>query len=153
MSSLLISRSVVVNAPAADIFDLLADPSRHHEIDGSGTVKAAHPDAPKRLANGVKFGMQMKLGAPYKITNEVVEFEEGRRVAWRHVGHHVWRWELEPLGDGDTTKVTETFDGTVARLPLALSLSGVGKRNAKAIDQTLRNLQERFAGQSGGRSW
>jgi hypothetical protein len=144
MSSLLVSRSVVVNAPADEIFNLLADPARHHEIDGSGTVTAVHPDSPKRLSLGVQFGMQMKLGAPYKITNTVMEFDEGRRIAWRHLGHHVWRYELEPLPDG-TTKVTETFDGTVARVPLALKLINAGKRNAEAIEQTLANLQALFA--------
>jgi hypothetical protein len=145
MSSLLISRSVVVEAAAGEIFNLLADPTRHQEIDGSRTVKAAHPDAPKRLAKGVKFGMQMKLGAPYKISNEVVEFDEGRTVAWRHIGRHVWRWDLEPLGDGSSTKVTETFDGTVARSPLMLKLIGAPQRNLASIERTLVNLQRLFA--------
>jgi hypothetical protein len=133
-----------VNAPTEEIFNLLADPSRHHEIDGSGTVIAGHPDAPKRLSMGAAFGMQMKMGGPYKITNTVVEFDEGRRIAWRHLGHHVWRYELESLDDG-TTKVTETFDGTVARFPPALKLINAGKRNAQAIERTLANLQAMFA--------
>ena len=49
--------------------------------------------------------------------NHVVEFEEGRRIAWRpsEPGSpppgHLWRWELEPLGDS-TTLVTDTYDWT-----------------------------------------
>ena len=31
----------VINAPAATIFAILADASRHPEIDGSGSVKGA----------------------------------------------------------------------------------------------------------------
>ena len=33
-----VSRSVEVRAPAADLFAIVADPRRHHELDGSGTV-------------------------------------------------------------------------------------------------------------------
>jgi hypothetical protein len=145
MSSLIVSRNVVVEAPAAEIFNLLADPQRHQEIDGSGTVKGAQPDAPKRLSAGARFGMSMKLGAPYKMTNTVTEFEEGTLIAWRHLGHHTWRYELEPVGDGSKTSVTETFDGTTSRLPIALLLTGAHRRNAKAIEQTLARLQKLFA--------
>ncbi len=144
MSSLLVSRSVEVPAAAAEIFNLLADPARHHEIDGSGTVVAAVADAPSRLSLGAAFGMKMKVGAPYKITNTVVEFEEGRLIAWRHMGHHVWRYQLEPIGNGSSTLVTETFDGTKSKLPIALILTGAAKRNTKAIDATLKRLQKRF---------
>src|SRR5690349_9309407 len=34
------------------IFDLLADPARHPEIDGSGTVRGAAEDNPERLSLG-----------------------------------------------------------------------------------------------------
>ena len=51
----------LIAAPAAAIFDLLADPSRHQEIDGSGTVKGT-PEGSQRLALGSKFGMSMKMG-------------------------------------------------------------------------------------------
>lgn len=36
-----ISRSAEVNAPADEIFAIIADPRRHHELDGSGTVLQA----------------------------------------------------------------------------------------------------------------
>jgi hypothetical protein len=64
--------SLVVPAPAKDIFDLLASPAGHAIIDGSGNVKAPQSNAPDRLSLGAKFGMDMKMGVPYKITNEVV---------------------------------------------------------------------------------
>ena len=53
---------------------------------------------PDRLSKGATFGVDMKLfGFPYKIRNTVVEFEEDRRVAWRHFGGHRWRYVLEPI--------------------------------------------------------
>ena len=137
-----VSRSVVVNAPPEEVFALLADPRRHAEIDGSGTVKGALK-GPDRLGPGARFGMRMRLGVPYVIRNEVVEFEEGRRIAWRHLGHHVWRYELEPVERG--TRVTETFDWTPARSPRALEALGVPARNARSIDATLERLRARFA--------
>lgn len=138
-----ISRSTIVPAPAADIFALLADPRRHGEIDGSGTVQNARINAPERLSLDAKFGMDMKLGVPYRITNTVVEFEEGRRIAWRHFGGHVWRWILEPVDGG--TKVTEEFDWNRARSPLFLHLIKAPENNTKSIERTLENLVRLFA--------
>ena len=137
-----VSRSVVVPAPPSEVFALLADPRRHAEIDGSGTVQGTLK-APDRLSSGATFGMKMRLGLPYVIKNEVVEFVENERVAWRHVGHHVWRYELEPVDGG--TRVTETFDWAPARSPKVLELLKVPARNARSIDATLERLTQRFA--------
>ena len=137
-----VSRSTVVAAPPAEVFGLLADPRRHAEIDGSGTVKGV-VQGPERLSLGDRFGMRMRLGVPYVISNEVVELVPDRRIAWRHVGHHVWRYELEPVDGG--TRVTETFDWAHARAPLALELLGIPARNARSIDATLERLGARFA--------
>lgn len=142
-SSHVISRSTIVPAPAADIFNLLADPRRHSEIDGSGTVQAAQVNAPERLSLGAEFGMDMKIKVPYKITNTVLEFEEGRRIAWRHFGGHVWRYILEPVEGG--TKVTEEFDSTNSKSQLVLKIMNSRKNNALAIEKTLQNLVKRFA--------
>ena len=87
----IVSVTVTVNATPQQIFDLLADPSKHGEIDGSGSIQNAQSSAPERLALGAKFGMDMKIGVSYKITNEVVEFDEPHRIAWRHFGGHVWQ--------------------------------------------------------------
>lgn len=139
----IIGRSTIVPAPADDIFALLADPRRHGEIDGSGTVLNARLNAPARLSLGATFGMDMKLGVPYRITNTVVEFEEGRRIAWRHFGGHVWRWILEPVEGG--TKVTEEFDWNRAKSPLFLKLMHAQENNTKSIERTLENLVRLFA--------
>jgi hypothetical protein len=131
-----------VPAEPSAIFDLLADPSRHAEIDGSGSVRASNENAPERLALGTKFGMSMKLGVPYKITNEVVEFDEPSLIAWRHMGGHVWRYRLRPVEGG--TEVTEEFDWRPSRSALFLKVSGAPKRNAKAIEATLDRLAAHF---------
>ncbi len=49
--------------------------------------------------------------------NQVVEFTEGRRIAWlpaapgQEPPGHLWRWELEPT-DASTTRVIHTYDWT-----------------------------------------
>ncbi len=138
-SSGIIEATRVVPAPAADIFELLATPAQHALIDGSGSVQGTQPGTPDRLSVGAKFGMQMKFLAPYKILNHVTEFEEGRRIAWRHFGGHVWRYLLEPI-DADTTEVTEQFDPTHSRAPIVLKLMRAQKRNRRSIDATLDRL-------------
>ncbi|MEY2966254.1 MAG: hypothetical protein RLY50_304, partial [Actinomycetota bacterium] len=125
-----VSRSTVVPASAETIFDVLADARRHREFDGSGSVRDAFVDAPERLSLGAKFGMKMRIVVPYSMTNTVVEFEEGRRIGWRHVGGHVWRYILEPVEGG--TKVTEEFDWSTNRAPLMLKVMNAQKNNANA---------------------
>lgn len=133
------SASIVIEAPADTIFDVLARPAQHARFDGSGTVVGATV-GPERIALGDRFGMNMRIKLPYRITNEVVEFDEGRAIAWRHFGGHRWRYELEPI-DANTTKVTETFDGSTARLQLTLKLMNAYPNNEKAIAKTLVRLK------------
>jgi hypothetical protein len=136
----------MIPAPAETIFDLLADPKMHPVLDGGGTVKSSHKGNPERLSLGAKFGMNMRLGAPYPIVNTVVEFEEGRRIAWCHPARNVWRYELEPV-DG-ATLVTESFDPTGARPGVGTftRLFGFGKRNLAGMERTLERLEQQVTG-------
>ncbi len=145
-----VSRSVVVAAPAEEVFALLADPRRHVEIDGSGTLRGAY-SGPDRLSLGAVFGMDMKIGGPYQMTNTVVEFEEGRRIAWQPrpsnrlaslaIGGRIWRYELEPVEGG--TLVRETWDIRKERFPLPLLAARSATR--RAMTCTLQRLEERLA--------
>ncbi len=137
----IVSGERTINAPAQEIFDILADPARHQEFDGEETVQGVRKSSPKRLSLGAKFAMDMKLGVPYLITNEVVEFEEGRLIAWRHFGHHIWRYELEPVDDS-TTKVTESFDWGSARIPKMYELVGYPAKHKVGIAKSLERLDE-----------
>jgi len=136
-----ISTSRLIPAPAAEIFELLARPARHALIDGSGSVRGVQPGTPERLSAGAKFGMEMQIGLPYKILNQVVEFEEGRLISWRHFAGHVWRYRLDPLDDEATT-VTEEFDSGAARWPWALKVLGWHRRNLTSMNQTLARMEK-----------
>ncbi len=135
------SASTTVAAPPSAVFDILADPQQHVRIDGSGTVRAAL-SGPDRLTLGSEFGMDMKLGGAYKIRNRVVEFEEDRLIAWRHMGAHRWRYELTPAADGGT-EVTETWDLSRYPAPLRLLLGALfGARTETALAATMVKLKE-----------
>jgi hypothetical protein len=140
MSAYLVSESRVIAADAQQLFDIVADPTQHPVIDGSGTVRAVHGDSPARLALGARFGMAMRLGAPYKITNQVVEFEDGRQIAWRHFNGHIWRYIFEPVDGG--TQVTEQWDARPARDRIGLRLMGFPARNRRGMRATLDRLAQ-----------
>ena len=103
-----------IAAPAEVIFELIADPARQPEWDGNDNLSYADPG--QRVTQvGDVFRMTLTRDGAVR-ENHVVEFEEGRLIAWRpsEVGKkqpgHLWRWELEPKGE--VTTVTHTYDWT-----------------------------------------
>lgn len=107
-----VSASLEVATSAEAIFELIADPSQQPRWDGNDNLAEA-PAGQRVQAVGDVFRMVLTTGGTRE--NHVVEFEEGRRIAWRPAdpgdppAGHLWRWELEPLGP-HTTRVTHTYD-------------------------------------------
>lgn len=101
-----------IAAPAAAIFEFIADPAQQPSWDGNDNLAQA-PTGQRVHAVGDVFTMMLTLGTVRE--NHVVEFEEGRRIAWlpseegTEPPGHLWRWELQPLDD-DRTLVTHTYD-------------------------------------------
>ena len=140
-----VARRARVNAEAHELFRMLANPHRHHEADGSGTVK---PEVigPRELQAGDRFRVNMKMyGIPYAMTNTVTHLEADRVVEWLHPGKHRWRWEFEPQEDGSTI-VTESFDYSDSRAAGLLERLKVPARNSVCIRESLARLQRRFGG-------
>ncbi len=137
---LLLAAQIEVNASARIIFDLLADPAKHALIDGSQSVKGVL-SGPQRLYLGAKFGMSMRIKVPYRITNEVVTFEEDREIAWRHLMRWEWRYTLTPL-DENRTLVREEFDARPSRSRRWLEMTGALKANPIMMAKTLVRLKE-----------
>jgi uncharacterized protein YndB with AHSA1/START domain len=107
-----VSYERVIAAPPDQIFALIAEPAAQPRWDGNDNLRAA-VDGQRVRAVGDVFVMTLTMGSERE--NHVVEFEEGRRIAWRPAdpgqppAGHLWRWELEPLGDGRTL-VRHTYD-------------------------------------------
>jgi uncharacterized protein YndB with AHSA1/START domain len=107
-----VSASREIDADAATLFELIADPSQQPRWDGNDNLSQAA--AGQRVhAVGDMFEMTNTSGRVRE--NHIVEFVEGRLVAWRpsepgkRPPGHLWRWELEPLGP-TRTRVTHTYD-------------------------------------------
>lgn len=119
----------VIAAPADAVFEQIADPARQIAWDGNDNL-AESAEGQRVHAVGDVFVTYTTKG--HERHNRVVEFEEGRRIAWRPAEPsgmepgHLWRWELRPLDDG-STEVTHTYDWTQLtdeqRLPRARSTS------------------------------
>lgn len=145
----LVSRDRFIAAAPDEIFEILAAPALHSVIDGSDTVKGAQSSGPGRLGPGAKFGMEMNVKVDYKILNTVTEFEEGRRIGWRHFYGHVWRYLLEPATDAagvPGTLVTEQWDARQVRGKVFLRLAGYLRRHPANIDRTLARLDAYVTG-------
>lgn len=137
---LLVAAEIEISATPRAIFDLLANPEKHSLFDGSKTVQRVLT-GPKRLYKGAKFAMAMKIRVPYRITNEVVTFEEDREIAWRHLMKWEWRYQLTPL-DGGKTLVREIFDARPSRSKRWLEITGALKHNPVLIAKSLVRLKE-----------
>lgn len=125
-----------VAAPAAAVFELIADPSKQPQWDGNDNLEEAATGQRVREV-GDMFVMTLTNGQDR--ANEVVEFEEGRLIAWKPspMGEpqpgHLWRWEVVSEGEG-RCRVVHTYDW-----------SGLGddpKRQAKARATTRENLMD-----------
>lgn len=107
-----VSASLDIAAPAAVIFELIADPTRQPSWDGNENLAESAPGQRVRAVGDV-FVTMLTMGS--ERHNHVVEFEEGRRIAWnpsepgKTPPGHLWRWELEPI-DATHTRVTHTYD-------------------------------------------
>jgi uncharacterized protein YndB with AHSA1/START domain len=109
-----VSASREIAAGPGQIFELIADPAIQPRWDGNDNLAEAAAGQRVRRTGDV-FAMTLTRGEVRE--NHVVEFEEGRRIAWRPAEPgqpppgHLWRWELEPTGPSRTL-VTHTYDWT-----------------------------------------
>jgi uncharacterized protein YndB with AHSA1/START domain len=106
------SASRDVAAPAETVFELIADPAQQPQWDGNDNLAEAKAGQRVRAVGDV-FAMLLTQGEIRE--NHVVEFDEGRLIAWRPAEPgktppgHLWRWQLEPV-DASHTRITQTYD-------------------------------------------
>lgn len=132
---------IVIDKPASELFDFIANPKNHPKIDGSKMVRGK-AYGPKRLSMNSWFVMrQLRFGKiPYLMPNKVVEFEEGKLIAWRNALPSRWRYEFVTQSDG-TTQVTQYLD--CSQTPTKLVKSELSWA-PKAMAKTLVRFKERI---------
>jgi hypothetical protein len=141
-------------APARDIFQVLANPVRHLELDGSGSLRGAASTA---MISGVGdvFVMKMYFShlGDYEMNNHVVEYEQDRRIGWEPEagrghpgagsGTSRWgqRWSYHLTSDGpDATVVTEIYDCSRAPEEARAQMDN-GSIWAESMAKTLERLE------------
>jgi len=146
----IVSAEREMTAPAEEIFKLIADPARQPEWDGNNNL--AHADQGQRITKvGQTFTMENTSGKTR--VNHVVEFEEGRRIAWKPASAgeeppgHLWRWELEPI-DNITTLVRHTYDWS--ELTDESRFERARKNTEDALAKSLENLADLAEGLASG---
>lgn len=122
--------STTVDAPAAAVFAVLADPANHAAIDGTGWVRDALDGEPI-TRTGQLFRIAMYHDnvpdGHYEMANKVIAFEPDRAIGWEpgqegedgtvEYGGWTWHYDLDPVGPQKTT-VTLTYDWSA--VPAAL---------------------------------
>jgi uncharacterized protein YndB with AHSA1/START domain len=117
-----IAVSTTVDAPADTVFAVLADPSTHAAIDGTGWVRDSLDGQPLSRSEQV-FRMAMyhpnHPDGDYEMANRVEVFDPPRAIGWRPgqagpdgdltFGGWFWRYDLTPVAS-DQTRVTLTYD-------------------------------------------
>jgi hypothetical protein len=156
-----VSVSRRIAAPAVVVFAVVEDPVRHPAIDGSGMLMQA-VWRPPICRVGDTFTMLMRndeMGY-YEITNHVVEYVPGQRIAWEPTltnasraedqedigtrNQHRWSYVLTPDGE-DGTLVTETYDCTRSPDWLRKAVKD-GHRWVAAMTETLEKLEQECGG-------
>ena len=111
-----------INAPAERIFAVLADPTAHASIDGTGWVQEPLDPEPLRAPGQIfKMGMYHPNhpNGRYEMSNRVIACEPPNAISWEpgydvgdgtlHFGGWTWRYDLMVRGP-DQTDVTLTYD-------------------------------------------
>jgi uncharacterized protein YndB with AHSA1/START domain len=143
----------LIPAPAKDLFDVLSNPHRHTELDGSGFVRGLSKG--DRLTKvGQQFTMNMTgdhMGGEYQTDNIVSAFDADKMIGWRTApaGSEPpgweWLWELKPEGSGDTT-VSLTYDWSRVTDKDLLSKIGFPLVPESALQDSLGKLAEAAGG-------
>ena len=150
-----ISVSRTIEAPAGQLFDVLARPASHPLIDGSGMLREGSGGVIAAVGDVFTMTMHNDEMGEYEMANHVVEYEPSRRIAWEPVlkaasrpedqasiGHraeHRWSYELTALGPRSTL-VTETYDCSRAPEWLRNAVKG-GTRWTASMTLTLEKLE------------
>lgn len=153
MTDTKISASRTIDAAPEDIFDVLNNPERHAQLDGSGMVVS--DDTSDRITRtGQKFTMNMQwdqMGGDYKTDNHVIGYEENKLLAWKTApaGEEPpgweWVWELKSHSH-DSTEVSVTYDWSAVTDKEVLKQVDFPAVSEEDLESSLGNLAAAVSG-------
>jgi hypothetical protein len=117
-----VSATLTIDLPVASVFAVLADPTSHAAIDGTGWVQES-VDQATLTEVGQIFRMDMHHAnhpnGDYRVVNKVQVLDPPRAIGWltgqekgdgqMEFGGWIWRYDLAPLGPSKT-EITHTYD-------------------------------------------
>ena len=117
-----VSASLTVAAPVDRVFEVLADPTTHAAIDGTGWVREPVDRAPLTEVGQI-FRMAMYHGSRedghYQVVNRVEVLDAPRAIGWLtgqekddgeiELGGWLWRYDLTAVGPAET-EITLSYD-------------------------------------------
>ncbi len=143
----------VIPASSAEIFDVLSNPNRHADLDGSGYVRnVAKGD--RITGVGQVFTMNMEgehMGGEYRTENHVTGYSENALLAWQTAPAGTepkgweWVWELTPQGS-DSTLVRHTYDWSKVTDKDLLKKVSFPLISEEQLEDTLVKLDEAVTG-------
>ncbi|CAN5504667.1 SRPBCC family protein [soil metagenome] len=142
-----------IPSSAKEIFDVLSNPHRHTELDGSGFIQGLEKG--DRLEKvGQKFTVNMNgphMGGDYKTDNFVSAFDPDKMIGWKTApaGSEPpgweWLWELRSEGSGSTL-VSLTYDWSKVTDPDLLSKISFPLVSEHELETSLGKLTEATTG-------
>ena len=142
-----------IPSSAKELFDVLSNPHRHPELDGSGFVLGlSKGDRLTRV--GQKFTMNMTgdhMGGEYQTDNIISAFDEDKMIGWRTAPAGTeppgweWLWELKAAGS-DSTTVSLTYDWSRVTDKELLSKIHFPLLEESALENSLGKLAEATSG-------
>ncbi|HEV2126144.1 MAG TPA: SRPBCC family protein [Chloroflexota bacterium] len=122
--------TAVIQAPAARVFDFIAQAERNAEWVPDLQRSERLTDGPTRVGTRFRFSSRI-AGIPIDVTDEVTAFEPHRLIAFAGVSGppHAGSWVFEPIEDGAGQPATRVTYRMAFDLP-----PGIGPFVAKMLD-------------------
>lgn len=149
-TSITVSRTI--DAPTSVVFDVLSNPERHVDLDGSGFV-VSDEKTDRITGSGQVFRMNMTgdhMGGDYQTDNTVTGYDHNHLLAWQTAPADTeppgweWVWELEAQGS-ESTEVRLTYDWSKVTDRALLQQVGFPLVTEDQLEDSLGNLASAVA--------
>lgn len=142
-----------IDAPTQAVFDVLSNPERHPELDGSGFV-VSEEKTDRITGTGQVFRMNMTgphMGGDYQTDNTVTGFDHNHLLAWQTAPADTeppgWQWTWELVAQGSAaTDVRLTYDWSRVTDPDLLKKVSFPLVSEEQLEASLGNLAAAVSG-------
>lgn len=142
-----------IDATTQAVFDVLSNPERHPELDGSGFV-LSDEKSDRITGTGDVFRMNMSgphMGGDYQTDNTVTGYDANHLLAWQTAPADTeppgweWTWQLAAQGS-EATEVTLSYDWSKVTDPQILKKISFPLVPQSALEDSLARLAAAVSG-------